>query len=84
MGDLIVMSRLKTSPDRAFSAGHSAEIAFFTGVRYYRMEEAAEPARPVKAKLVGAKLAIAKRRGSPEQRVALRRLRDERRREALA
>ncbi len=84
MGDLIVMSRSKAAPSRAFSAGHSAEIAFFTGVRYYRMDEVSEPTKIGHAKLVGAKLAVAKRRRSPEQRVASKRLREERRREALA
>ena len=86
MGDLVVMSRAKPLPARALGAGHSAEILFFTGVRYYRMDEAAAP--PVLAKLASgeaaaAKLAVPKRRRSPDQRSATKRARQQRL-EALA
>lgn len=76
MGDLIAISRLKPLPTREFLAGHSAEILFFTGVRYYRMAETVEP--------LAIKLGAQKRRRSPEQRITAKLLRDERRREALA
>ena len=76
MGDLIAISRPKPLPVREFLAGHSAEILFFTGVRYYRMAEAVEP--------LAVKLGAHKRRRSPEQRVTAKRLREERRLEALA
>lgn len=79
MGDLVTMLRPKSLPARAFVAGHSAEILFFTGVRYYRMDEAAEP-----VSLVVAKREVAKRRRSADQRTAIKRLRVERRLEALA
>ena len=39
MGDLFVLPRSE-APARAVVAGRSAEILFFTGVRYYRMEDA--------------------------------------------
>lgn len=80
MGDLIAMTRPQPLPARAYVASHSAEILFFTGVRYYRMDEALEPAKLPPA----AKLGAAKRRRSPEQRIASKRQREERRREALA
>ncbi len=63
MGDLIVMSRAKLPPARDLDVGHSAEILFFTGVRYYRMDEA----EPVVSKLAVAEL-VTKRRRSPDQR----------------
>lgn len=77
MGDLIVMSRQKSLLAREFFAGHNAEILFFTGVRYYRMNDAAEPAMLATVKRGP------KRRRSTEQRLASK-LRNERRREALA
>lgn len=43
MGDLIVMSRARPVPASPSRGGPGAEILFFTGVRYYRMEEAASP-----------------------------------------
>lgn len=76
MGDLVVMSRPQPQPARAFAMDHSAEILFFTGVRYYRMAEAIEPA--------AVKLGARKRRLSPEQRITSKRLREARRLEALA
>ena len=76
MGDLIVMSRAKTPPARDLVAGHSAEILFFTGVRYYRMDEVAEP-------VVAVKRVLAKRRRSPELRRPARLTRQQKR-EALA
>ena len=89
MGDLIVMSRPKPFPAREFFASHSAEILFFTGVRYYRMDDAAEPAKLVAGKLVAVKSAAgkrsaAKRRRSPEQNSASKRLSDSRLHEAFA
>lgn len=40
MGDLVAMSRSKPLPIREeLASGHSAEILFFTGVRYYRFDE---------------------------------------------
>ena len=77
MGDLIAISRPTPLPNREFLAGHNAEILFFTGVRYYRMAETIEPVAVVK-------LGAHKRRRSPEQRTAAKRLREERRLEALA
>ena len=94
MGDLIVMSRPKPFRAREFSASHSAEILFFTGVRYYRMDDAVEPANLVTANLVTANLVtakvvagkrgVAKRRRPSEPRTTSNRLRDERLQEALA
>ena len=60
MGDLVVMSRAKPLPTRDIVVGHSAEILFFTGVRYYRMDEPAEA--------VQAELPKPKRRRSPDHR----------------
>ncbi len=40
VGNLLVLPTRK-APARAVEAGRSADILFFTGVRYYRMEEAA-------------------------------------------
>ena len=78
MGDLIVMSFAKSPPARGLDAGHSAEILFFTGVRYYRMDEAAElPIAPGVAKLV------TKRRLHPDKR-RIAKLKREQRREATA
>ena len=79
MGDLIVMSHPKPFPAREFAASHSAEILFFTGVRYYRMDDAIEPAKPA----AGKRGAI-KRRRSLEARTTSNRLRKERLQEALA
>ncbi len=84
MGDLIVMSRPKPFPAREFFASHSAEILFFTGVRYYRMDDAAEPAKLVAVKSAAGKRSAAKRRRSPEQNSASKRLSDSRLHEALA
>ena len=80
MGDLIVRSFAKSLSTRDFDAGHSAEILFFTGVRYYRMDEVAE--LPAVARLGAPKLP-AKRRISPDQRRAAK-LKREQRREAIA
>ncbi len=84
MGDLIVMSRPKPLSAREFSASHSAEILFFTGVRYYRMDDAAEPAQLVNGNTVAGKRGVAKRRRSSEPRATSKRLREERLQEALA
>lgn len=84
MGDLIVMSRPKPFPAREFFASHSAEILFFTGVRYYRMDDAVEPAKLVAAKVVAGKRGAAKSRRSSEPRTTSNRLREERLQEALA
>lgn len=73
MGDLIVMSRAKPLPAREMFVGHSAEILFFTGVRYYRMDESADVTVPD---------ARVKRRRTPEQRRAAKQTRE--RRKALA
>lgn len=85
MGDLIVMSRFKSSPARVVDAGSSAEILFFTGVRYYRMEEPAEPAAQAATvqQATLAKRALAKRRRSLDQR-RIPKLKREQRLEALA
>ena len=78
MGDLIVKSFAKPLSARDFDAGHSAEILFFTGVRYYRMDETVElPVAPSMAKLV------TKRRLSPDKRRTAK-LKREQRREAIA
>ena len=78
MGDLIVKTFARSLPARYFDAGHSAEILFFTGVRYYRMDEAFElPVAPGLAKLV------TKRRLSPDKRRTAK-LKREQRLEALA
>lgn len=74
MGDLVVMSRPKPLPAREYFAGHSAEIHFFTGVRYYRMDDAM--VAPAAATLGAPKLG--KRRRSASQLIAAKRLRDKR------
>lgn len=78
MGDLIVMSHPKFLPAREFAAGHSAEILFFTGVRYFRMDDALEPAK------VAGKRATIKRGRSFEARTTANRLRKQGLQEALA
>ena len=45
MGHLVELPT-KRAPARAVEPGHSAAILFFTGVRYYRMDEAAPPSMP--------------------------------------
>ncbi len=74
MGDLVVMSRPKSLPAREYVAGHSAEIHFFTGVRYYRMDDTM--VAPGLATLGAAKLV--KRRRSASQLIAAKRLRTSR------
>ncbi len=80
MGDLIVKSFVKSLPAHDLDAGHSADILFFTGVRYFRMEEPVE--LPALSRLANPKL-LTKRRLSPDQRRAAK-LKREQRREALA
>ena len=80
MGDVIVKSFAKSLPARDFEAGHSAEILFFTGVRYYRMEETVELPAVTKR---GNSKPLMKRRLSPDQRRAAK-LKREQRLEALA
>lgn len=64
MGDLIVMSRSKPLPRRELVA--SAEILFFTGVRYYRMPDVVV-AMPPASMPTGGKIP-GKRRGSALER----------------
>lgn len=73
MGDLIVMSRAKPVPPRERIA--SAEILFFTGVRYYRMPDdaavktslgAAVPAKRRRNPVVRRRMAEYKAAGAAE------------------
>ena len=48
VGDLIVMTRANRPPCGLVAASASAEILFFTGVRYYRVPDEASPIPPAK------------------------------------
>lgn len=60
MGDLVTMSRSASSFRRDPPPGGTAEILFFTGVRYYRMDDALEVPQPRPA--AKAKKVVEKRR----------------------
>lgn len=62
MGDLIAMTHSTGTSRRAAPASGSAEILFFTGVRYYRMAEEVlpQPPRPKRRRSDKAKRAAAR------------------------
>lgn len=62
MGDLIIMKRSQDIARVAIASGESAEILFFTGVRYYRMAEDETPASLVRRRSEKAKKASQARR----------------------
>lgn len=62
MGDLIIMKRSQDIARVAVDSGKSAEILFFTGVRYYRMAENETPSSLVRRRSEKAKKASQVRR----------------------
>ena len=51
VGDLIVMTRPNRPSRGPIAATSSAEILFFTGVRYYRMPDETLPSSPEKRRV---------------------------------
>ena len=62
MGDLIVMKRSTGPSPRETSFDTSADILFFTGVRYHRMPEEPIVAAPVRRRSQKAKTAAQARK----------------------
>ena len=66
MSVLIAMSRPQTLPAREFPVGHSAEILFFMGVRYSRMEDTVEKI-PVRRRSAEQRRIARRSRAAPAQ-----------------